>query len=320
MSKIVKNNIDYIGSTYQSLPAQSGGTATSLVTTGEKYVWNNLVNSSVRVFLDQPTVPYTEGDIWFEDDSISYCNTTKATGSFDEEDWTSAIDAVTEETLEQTIGRASQLVTGNSGGKIIWRDADGDNQPDEIVITNNPDLTVTTQGTNVWKFNSTNGFCFSSTGYAGPYTTIIDANGNGVADFLTAGSINAAQVAIRNFSAAMINGGKLVRGGLDNEKGTIEIQDAQNVPIGEVNKDGFKFYGAGNVGQRSWVEFSTTNFFAGYDANNNQLFKVAGDEFQMQKCNILGEMKLGGKLNFVPITITDGNNNIINDGIAIVGV
>ena len=317
MSKIVKNNIDYIGSTYQSLPAQSGGTDTSLVTTGEKYVWNNLASNGTMVFLSEPTVPYTEGDIWFEDSAISYCNTTKATGSFDEEDWTSAIDALNEDEVNSMIATATQVITGNTAGNIILR-LDEQGNPVEFIVTNNHDLTSTTS--NVWKFNSTDGFCFSSTGYGGPYTTIIDANGNGVADFLKGGNIDCSVVTIRNFTAALINGGKLVRGGSANVKGTIEIQDDGGVPIGEMNKDGVKFYSAGNVGQRSWVEFSTTNFFAGYDANRNQLFKVTGEEFQMQKCNIANELKVGGKISFVPITITDANNNIVNDGIAIVGV
>lgn len=314
MSKIVKNEIDYIGSTYQSLPAQSGGTATSLVTTGEKYVWNNLVNSGIQMFLNEPTVPYTEGDLWVNEDNLYYCTTSKVSGSFDMEDWNNAVETITEDDVEDMISRITTVVTGNAGGKIIWYDSDQDGQPDEILVTNTPDLSG-----NVFRFNSTTGLCFSSTGYNGSYTTIIDANGHGIADFLTSGNLDASLVTIKNFTANSIFGGKLVRGGANNEKGTIEIQNTQNVPIGEITKDGFKFFGAGNVGTRPYVVFSESEFFAGYDANNQQLFKVVGEDFQVQKLSVATEMTLNNKVGFIPITIVE-DGVIVNDGIAVVGL
>lgn len=313
MSKIVKNEIDYIGSTYQSLPAQSGGTATSLVTTGEKYVWNNLINSGVHVFLDEPTVPYTEGDLWVTDGMLYYCTSSRISGSFNEDDWNNAIDVITEDDVDDKISTATAIISGNSGGKVIWYDSDQDGQPDEILVTNTPDLSG-----KVFKYNATTGLTFSATGYNGTYQTIIDANGHGVADYLT-GNLDASQVQILNFTSDMVHGGKLVRGGLNNVKGTIEIQDAQNLPIGEITKDGIKLFGAGNIGQRPYVVFSPTEFFAGYDANGQQLFKVVGEDFQVQKLSVATEMTINNKVGFIPITITSGGV-IVNDGIAVVGL
>jgi hypothetical protein len=317
MSKIVKNNVDYIGSTYQSLPAESGGTATSLVTTGEKYLWNNIASTGTRVFLIQPTPPYSKGDLWTTEDNIACCITDKASGSFDEDDWENAVTTITPAVLDERLAEVSEVITGNANGTVILR-LDADGNPNEILVTNNPDINATT--TKVWRFNGTSGFGFSSTGYGGQYTTIIDSNGHGVADFLTSGTLNAAQVTIANFTAAMINGGKLVRGGLNDQFGTIELQNEQGDVIALMNNLGVKFYGSGSGNARPYVRFDNNVFFAGYDANNTQLFRVVGDEFRIKNCIVQDKLRIGDKIDFIPITITNSSDIVVNDGIALVGV
>jgi len=57
----------------------------------------------------------------------------------------------------------------------------------EIVSLDDPDIT---QAASVWRWNN-GGFGHSSTGYNGPYTLAITQNGAIVADFITAGTLNA---------------------------------------------------------------------------------------------------------------------------------
>lgn len=57
----------------------------------------------------------------------------------------------------------------------------------EIVSLDDPDIT---QAQSVWRWNN-GGFGHSSTGYNGPYTLAITQNGAIVADFITAGTLNA---------------------------------------------------------------------------------------------------------------------------------
>lgn len=57
----------------------------------------------------------------------------------------------------------------------------------EIVSLDNPDIT---QAQSVWRWNN-GGFGHSSSGYNGPYTLAITQNGAIVADFITAGTLNA---------------------------------------------------------------------------------------------------------------------------------
>ena len=58
----------------------------------------------------------------------------------------------------------------------------------------------------------------------------------------------------------------------------------------------------------------------GYDANDTAIFWVNRDEFTMKKCVAQNEINACNKIKFVPVTIRDGNNDIVNDGVAIVGI
>ena len=69
----------------------------------------------------------------------------------------------------------------------------------------------------------------------------------------------------------------------------------------------------------SYVLMNNTVGFAGYDRLGNQIYWVNGDEFH-QKKSVIEEITLCNKIRFIPITITDSNNNIVNDGIGLVSV
>ena len=100
-----------------------------------------------------------------------------------------AIDEKPSETsMSQAIKQATELITGNLGGYVVLHDANGDGEPDEILIMDTADIST---ATNVWRWNS-GGLGFSPNGYAGPYDVIaIDMQGRIVADAITTGTLNA---------------------------------------------------------------------------------------------------------------------------------
>jgi hypothetical protein len=70
----------------------------------------------------------------------------------------------------------------------------------------------------------------------------------------------------------------------------------------------------------SYIVINNSVGFVGYDKNNNKIYWVSQDEFHMKKSVVEEEITLCNKLRFIPITIYDDNNNIVNDGIGLVSV
>ena len=99
-----------------------------------------------------------------------------------------AQEAVTKSFMDIAIGHATEAITGNLGGYVVFHDSDADGAPDEILIMDAPDITTATK---VWRWNS-GGLGFSPNGYAGPYNAVaIDMQGRIVADAITTGTLNA---------------------------------------------------------------------------------------------------------------------------------
>ena len=99
------------------------------------------------------------------------------------------IDVVpTKNEVAQNISEATQMITGNLGGYVVFHDSDSDGQPDEILIMDTPDIAT---AVNVWRWNQ-NGLGFSSTGYSGSYSTLaLTADGKINASAITAGTLTA---------------------------------------------------------------------------------------------------------------------------------
>lgn len=98
------------------------------------------------------------------------------------------VNVPTKNEVAQTVSEATQMITGNLGGYVVFHDSDSDGQPDEILIMDTPDIST---ALNVWRWNK-NGLGFSSTGYAGPYNTLaLTADGKINASAITAGTLNA---------------------------------------------------------------------------------------------------------------------------------
>lgn len=88
--------------------------------------------------------------------------------------------------LENAIDNATQLITGGLGGHVVIQSSTGDGYPDEILIMDTDNINTATK---VWRWNK-GGLGYSSTGYNGPYTTAITADGCIVADFISAGKFD----------------------------------------------------------------------------------------------------------------------------------
>lgn len=87
--------------------------------------------------------------------------------------------------LETAVDDATDFIKNGAGYmRFIYNSAD---ELQEIVSLDDPDIT---QATKVWRWNN-GGFGFSSTGYNGTYDLAITQNGAIVADFITAGTLNA---------------------------------------------------------------------------------------------------------------------------------
>ena len=141
-------------------------------------------------------------------------------------------------------------------------------------------------------------------------------NGNFSSTWTIDNVLNMEQINVINLTADLIKGGTLKLGSNLNQNGQLEVYDEANTLIAELNKSGLKMYGVDG----SYILMNNTVGFAGYDRLNNPIYWVSKDEFHQKKSVVEEEITLCNKMRFIPITITDTNNNIVNDGIGLVSV
>ena len=204
--------------------------------------------------------------------------------------------------LQSAIATAASLITGNSGGYVVTYPVE---QPQESLIMDQPSIE---SAQNIWRWNS-GGLAFSSNGYAGPFTTAITADGKIVADFILTGTM----------SANLIKGGVLQLGSRLNQNGSLEVYDETNRLISALDKNGLRMYGADGF----YLSVNPEDGFAGFDGRTTpptKLFWVNEDEFHQKKSVVEEEITLFNKMKFIPVTIRDNNNQIVNDGVALVSV
>ena len=99
--------------------------------------------------------------------------------------------------IKKAVDEATQAITGQSGGYVVLNPP---KNPQEILIMDAPTITA---AKNIWRWNS-GGFGHSKNGYNGPFGTAITQDGAIVADFITAGTLRAIEIA-----ACTIKGGSL---------------------------------------------------------------------------------------------------------------
>lgn len=198
--------------------------------------------------------------------------------------------------LQKELTNATDKIWGTLGNSYVIYEGD------KILIV---DTLPKENAKNVMVINSA-GIGFSQNGINGTFNSAWQIDGT-----LDMQSIN-----VINLVADMIKGGTLKLGSNLNEYGKIELYDEANKLIGEFNKNGLKMYGQDD----SYVLLNNEVGFAGYDRNNNKIYWVDKDEFHQKKSVIEEEITLCNKMRFIPITIYDSDNNIVNDGIGLVSV
>ena len=100
--------------------------------------------------------------------------------------------------LEQAIGKATQLITGNSGGYVVLHPAE---KPQEIFIMDTPNMNTAEK---VWRWNLS-GLGYSSTGVNGPFSLAMTMNGEIVADFIKSGTIDGALIQAGSVAAGSLS-------------------------------------------------------------------------------------------------------------------
>lgn len=199
-------------------------------------------------------------------------------------------------TLSEELQEASDKIWNALGSSYVIYEGDK-----ILVVDSLPKETAT----NVLMINS-GGIAFSNTGINGTFSSAWTIDN----------ILNMEQINVINLTANLIKGGTLKLGSNLNEYGQFEVYDEANNLIAEMNKDGLKMYGVDG----SYIIINNDVGFVGYDRNGNQIYWVNGDEFHMKKSVVEEEITLCNKLRFIPITLYDANNNIVNDGIGVVSV
>lgn len=88
--------------------------------------------------------------------------------------------------MQKAIEHATKLIQGGLGGHVVFN-VNADGEPQEILIMDTDDITT---AVNVLRMNL-NGIGFSTSGYAGQYTTAWTIDGHFVADFIDTGTLTA---------------------------------------------------------------------------------------------------------------------------------
>ena len=157
---------------------------------------------------------------------------------------------------------------------------------------------------NVLMINN-NGIAFSQNGINGAFTSAWTIDG----------TLNMQAINVINLTADLIKGGTLKLGSELNQQGTLELYDESNTLIAQINELGIKVFATDG----SYVLIDQ-NGLAGYDRNDEPIYWVSQDEFHQKKAVVEEEITLCNKVRFIPITITDNNDNITSDGIGLVSV
>ena len=311
------------GAIYVCSTARAEGYITNLGETTTAIADGDATNP---ITIDGVSVTATAGDVvTYNGDMFAWNGASWVTyEGYIQGDWDLATDYVDNSDLEDSINKATQLLTGGLGGNVVinYRNATIDGNlvkiPYEILILCDSDDIST--ATRIWRWNE-KGLGYSKNGYGGPYGTAItiDENGNGQinADFITTGTLDALKATITNLSASMFTGQTIVLGGSEDCK--LEVQDLSSPPntLIRINGNGLECFGAPVGGVTPSVVFDkngVTGYSNSADKDNSAIFWTHADQFHMKNAVIENETTMGGKIRFVPL------NNGTNNGIAIAAV
>ena len=197
--------------------------------------------------------------------------------------------------LEEELKQATDTIWGTLGNSYVIYEGD------KILIV---DRLPKESAVNCIMLNS-GGIGFSNTGINGTFSSA----------WTIKNELDLSKINVLNLSASMISSGTLKLGNQDNQNGVLEVYDESNTLIAELNKDGLKMYAQDG----GYILINTTVGFSGYNRNGTRVYWADGDTFHMKKAVIEEMITLVDKMNIIPITIYNGNNEVVNDGIAFVG-
>lgn len=149
--------------------------------------------------------------------------------------------------IASMVALLTQSLIGASGGAVRLLDENQDGTPDTLYIADDPDPT---KAVKVWRFNY-QGWGASTKGYQGPYTMGATLETGLVADFITAGTLNAARIgagsiALSKLIASTANGDGIVK--LDGTGMEVSHSDIGTRSKSTLKSDGLKVYDAsGNL-------------------------------------------------------------------------
>lgn len=203
-------------------------------------------------------------------------------------------NATIQVTLSRELAQATDTIMNALGSSYVIYEGD------KILVV---DTLPKEEATNVLMINN-GGIGFSNTGINGTFSSAWTIDN----------VLNMEQINVINLTANLIKGGTLKLGSNLNQNGNLEVYDEANNLVAQMDNNGLKMFGVDG----SYVLMNNTVGFAGYDRLGNQIYWVSKDEFHMKKSVVEEEITLCNKMRFIPITLYDGNNNIINDGIGLV--
>lgn len=97
----------------------------------------------------------------------------------------------------------------------------------------------------------------------------------------------------------------------------INLTDGKiTTPYVDIDDNGF----TAKAEDGNYIRINPSVGLSGYDAENNRVYWAAGDTYHMKKCEVEDQITLVKKVAILPITRYDSSDNIINDGIAFIGV
>ena len=159
---------------------------------------------------------------------------------------TKAESAPTATEMEQAITATTAAITGANGGSVRLLDTNSDGSPDTLYIADNPDPLLASK---VWRFNY-EGWGASSNGYAGPFTMGATFLQGFIADFITAGTLNADRIGANSISVSKMTGkiengewaidfdnGTLSSGSISASEITSGVLDASQIQVKNLNAD-----------------------------------------------------------------------------------
>lgn len=197
---------------------------------------------------------------------------------------------VTQTLLQGELEAASAKINGVLGNSYTIYDGD------KILVV---DTLPKENAVNVLKI-SNGGIGFSNSGINGTFTSAWTLDG----------TLNMQNINVINLTASLIKGGTLKLGGVNNSSGTFELYDETNTLIALMDKGGLTVYAKNG----DYVKLNAEEGVVGYDAQGNKVYWADGATFHMRNAEVENEIKVAGKVKFVPVSTAD------NIGVGIVAI